>query len=648
MTPETIHLVFKTHLDIGFTDHAESVRRQYHERFIPQALSTAEHFHRECPEDPAFVWTTGAWLIHDHLATGSPAQVARLEAGIRAGLIRWHALPFTTHTELMSPALIRAGLSYSAELDARFGLTTRAAKMTDVPGHTLGMVPILAAAGVRFLHLGVNSASPVPDVPKIFRWRAPDGSEIVVMYDATYGGTHLPDGMTEGLTFAHTEDNLGPQSVAQTVIVRRDLQKRFPGTRLRASTLEDYGALLWKRRESLPVVTSEIGDSWIYGAASDPVKLARFRALQRLFDTFEDEGLTEARLAFGRGLCMVAEHTWGVDIKTYLRDETAWDRARFDAARTSDYRFTFSEASWAEQRAYLDSAISALGPSDRTRAERTLATLATPAPITGPASEGPIETGGWRVDFDPHTGDITALATPTGRIQRGRNGPLLRYRHASFDATDIDRHLNSYLVDRPDWAILDHAKPGLEHATTARSAETAASAARAHLVDGVIEIAATMDAAVHAEIGAPRQVRWRIAPTEDPDRLDVALLLDDKPANRMPEAGFATLSPEGATGWELRKTGVWVAEQDVVPHGGGGLAAVFGARCALVDKGCLELEPLDAALAGPVCDLMRFSSAQSSWDEGLRLTLYTNKWGTNFPMWWEGDLVSRLQLRLRG
>ena len=73
----------------------------------------------------------------------------------------------------MSPDLFRAGLSYSQELDRRFGKTTIAAKMTDVPGHTLGMVPLLAEAGIRFLHLGVNTASPPPDVPDIFRWRAP-------------------------------------------------------------------------------------------------------------------------------------------------------------------------------------------------------------------------------------------------------------------------------------------------------------------------------------------------------------------------------------------------------------------------------------------------------------------------------------------
>ena len=109
-----IHLVFKTHLDIGFTDHAAKVRRQYHERFIPQAIETGEHFFAEDPERPKFVWTTGAWLIWDHLNARPPAEVARLERAIERGLIRWHALPFTTHSELMSPDLFRAGLSFCA------------------------------------------------------------------------------------------------------------------------------------------------------------------------------------------------------------------------------------------------------------------------------------------------------------------------------------------------------------------------------------------------------------------------------------------------------------------------------------------------------------------------------------------------------
>ena len=368
-TPSTVHLIFKTHLDIGFTDHAEAVRRQYHERFIPQALATGEHFWRENPDQPKFVWTTGAWLIHDHLEVAGAAGRKRLETAIERGLIRWHGLPFTTHSELMSPALFRAGLSYSAELDARFGMTTRAAKMTDVPGHTLGIVPLMAEAGLRFLHLGVNSASPVPDLPDLFRWRAPDGSEIVVMYQASYGELHLPGRDDRRVGFAHTHDNAGPQSVGQTIDAWREIEKAAPGAEVRAATLEDYAGLVWDRREQLPVWNGEIGDSWIHGAASDPVKLARFRALQRLYDAFEAEGLTPARLAFGRQLAMVAEHTWGVDIKVYLRDRTAWTGPALASARADDYRFQFSEASWAEQRAFLDAGVAALDPEDRARAE---------------------------------------------------------------------------------------------------------------------------------------------------------------------------------------------------------------------------------------------------------------------------------------
>ena len=52
MTAKRIHLVFKTHLDIGFTDHAEKVRRLYHERFIPQAIETGSTSFARIPKSP--------------------------------------------------------------------------------------------------------------------------------------------------------------------------------------------------------------------------------------------------------------------------------------------------------------------------------------------------------------------------------------------------------------------------------------------------------------------------------------------------------------------------------------------------------------------------------------------------------------------
>src|SRR5690606_26082369 len=81
----------------------------------------------------------------------------------------------------------------------------------------------------RFLHLGVNTASPPPEVPDVFRWRAPDGAEIVVMYQKSYGETHFPAGFTEGLSFAHTADNIGPQSLPQAAEPLRDIRDEHPG-----------------------------------------------------------------------------------------------------------------------------------------------------------------------------------------------------------------------------------------------------------------------------------------------------------------------------------------------------------------------------------------------------------------------------------
>ncbi|HTN62153.1 MAG TPA: DUF5054 domain-containing protein, partial [Devosia sp.] len=574
MSDKTIHLIFKTHLDIGFTDHAEKVRQQYHEQFIPQALRTAEHFYAENPAAPAFIWTTGAWLIWDHLNSQDAARVARLERAIERGLIAWHGLAYTSHTELTSPALFRAGLSYSQELDQRFGKTTIAAKMTDVPGHTLGMVPLLAEAGIKFLHLGVNTASPVPDVPGIFRWRAPSGEEVVVMYQASYGETDFPAGPEIGLSFAHTSDNIGPQSVGQTVDAYRALGHEHPGVTIKASTLDAFGAEMWARRDRFPILDIEIGDSWIHGAGSDPLKLARFRQLQRLFDGYAQESLTPERLAFGRGLGLVAEHTWGVDIKTYLRDEAAWDRPAFAAARASDYRFAYTEASWAEQRHYLDVAVAALGDADRGAAQQALAELKVgPAPAGKPDMGNEIVVDGWVLALDGASGDIVSITRPDGVGLSGLNGSLMGYRYESYDSAELQKHIDLYLQHKMEWAVLDHDKPGLQRARTAQNAVFVPRFA------GVVGATAlgTLPTLAHETLGAPRQIELTAQPL-DGRRIVLRWVLRDKPANRMPEASFITLTPNGGGAWTYQKLGLWQDGARIARKGGGQLQGVNGVR----------------------------------------------------------------------
>lgn len=649
MSPQKIHLVFKTHLDIGFTDHAGKVRQQYHDRFIPLAIQTGEHFYAENPNQTMFVWTTGAWLIWDHLQSQSGEKVKRLEQAIERGLIRWHALPFTVHSELMSPDLFRAGLSYSQELDKRFGVTTRAAKMTDVPGHTRGIVPLLAEAGVRFLHLGVNSASPPPDVPDVFRWRAPEGEEIVVMYQNSYGTTYFPDGFDEGLSFAHTMDNMGPQNVSQAAESHRDLGKVLPQAEIKAASLEPFADLLWARRDQFPVFDIEIGDSWIHGAGTDPLKVQKFLALQRLYDGFAAETLTPSRRAFGRGLCLVAEHTWGVDIKSYLRDTEAWDRPAFEAARATDFRFAYSEASWAEQRAYLDQAVAVLEPGDQRRAEVALNELNLPDAANGQGerlTNTLIEADGWTIGIDPASGAVTTLTSPDGATVVGNGGALLAFSYESYDAADVHSHMKSYLTNWQEWAVLDHDKPGLDRAKTARSAIWGASLVDVYRDDLGVIIRLSLDAEAREQLGAPAHVDLRIKP-ESGKRVGLELTLREKPANRMPEASFLAFTPAGTGGWAFEKMGLWQPAERMAGKGGGQLQATSGVRAKTKDGGSILLRALDTPLVAPVgTRFMPFNAAPPDFSGGIRFNLHNNKWGTNFPMWWEGNLRARFNITL--
>ena len=81
--------------------------------------------------------------------------------------------------------------------------------------------------------------------------------------------------------------------------------------------------MLWRRyRDRLPVVTEEIGDTWIYGCASDPLKVARYREITRLRDAWIAKGALQVGdatdLQLLRHVLLAAEHTWGTDTKTWL------------------------------------------------------------------------------------------------------------------------------------------------------------------------------------------------------------------------------------------------------------------------------------------------------------------------------------------
>ena len=265
--------------------------------------------------------------------------------------------------------------------------------------------------------------------------------------------------------------------------------------------------------------------------------------------------------------------------------------------------------------------------------------LAMPASLASDASAN--EIGGWKIGIDPETGDILNLTSPEGKGLEG--APLIGFRHHSFDHADIARHLDSDLTPRPEGAILDHDKPGLEHAATARSATISPRLDGVFAEADAFEIRCRMPRDATAEIGAPSRVSYRFALRDD--GLEIGLKLEGKRANRMPEAGVLRVAPQGAGDWELLKTGQWISPDRIVRRGAGALHAAFSARCRMAGDP-FQIDLLDSALIAPAgTDLMTFDATPPPWNVGVDVVIYNNKWGTNFPMWWEGDVWSRLVLR---
>lgn len=648
-----IHLIFKTHLDIGFTDYSANVIRTYYERFIPQAVALAR---RTREREQRFRWTTGAWLIDSYLEQASTEGRRAMEDAIAAGDIRWHGLPFTTHSELIDESLWAYGLSLAHKLDQRFGQQTIAAKLTDVPGHTRALVPLLAGAGIRLLHIGVNPASSVPDVPPVFLWRdEASGTDVVVIYDGTYGGLTRIAGLDDALALVLTGDNEGPPSDDSIAAAYATLAARVPGAQVAASTLDDFARALEPVRDRLPVVTSEIGDTWIHGAGADPTKISQYRELARLRRAWLGRELDDPERAavdrFSERLILIPEHTWGMDEKTHLHDYTHYLPAQLAELRQTEASQRF-EASWTEQRGYLTQALAALPASLQQEAQARLSAIAPRRPEIGAAAPTPTRLQNERctVDFDPLTGAVIGLSdTQSGAIWADSAHPLALPGYEVFGLEDYDRFWEQYIRNKDDedvgwWGREDFTKPGLPLAHGQRwqpqvTAVVQPDAAR------LIFTLAWPDAA--RQFGAPAAAYLDYTLTAA--SLDLTYSWFGKPANRIAEAFWLTFQPRtGDTAdWRFEKIGRLIDPTDVVSRGARTLHAIDQQVICRDGARTLTLTTLDAPLVAPGHPaLLNFHNQPPELSGGVHVNLYNNVWGTNFPMWFDDDAQFRFQLRL--
>lgn len=569
-------VIFKTHLDIGFCDLAENVVKQYLETFIPAAIKRGYELK---DTDTPYIWTVGSWLIHEALKSDTDGSVAQ---AVQDGIITWHGLPFTSFTETMSKELFRYGLSLSQQLDRRFGKKTLAAKMSDVPGHTKAMIPFMAEAGIEFLHLGVNPAYSLPPIPPLCRWKN-GKEEILLMYQSDYGNTMEADDFV--ITFGFTHDNTGPQSVEEIQQLYRDLRTKYPGATVRAATLNDAAVKLRAIKETLPVVTGEIGDLWIQNAGTDPKKVSLYRQLLR---HIEKDGITSD---LSDNLLLIPEHTWGgfefmfPDFQSYLLS---------DFEKVPQKEKALYEQSWQEQRSYIDKAQAVLGT---------------------------------HYIYDVKEPDITAM--------NEMDVPPLAFEVSwqLFDRKDYKRFIQQYIkkeMQQVEWVWQDNTKFKLPDYN---GGVYPAYPQKAYTDGTKTVVQLTFDENIAQTQGLPKlyailqgntiEIRWF-----------------GQKANRLPQAYWFKWKGLQEKNWQIRKLGEWIDASDVI-YSPLLSATDYGVRNAQV-----EIESLDAPLVAPYGRRL-LDAKQPNDPQNMYFNLYNNIWGCNHPMWYQDDSHFRFVLHER-
>lgn len=650
--------VFKCHLDVGFVDTQANVLRRYFKEFFPRAIHIAEE--SRLPGKQRYRWTTGSWLLYEYLEQATSDERKRMEAAIVAEDICWHAIPFNWQTELMDRSQIAASLALSRSLDQRFGKTTTGAKMTDVPGHTRGLISPLAEGGVTFLDIGVNGASRPAELPPFFVWKNGRGESLTVMYHHNYGAVMQVPGTDLAIAIVVRHDNSGPHTEQEIAALYADLGQQFPNAQIVPASLTEVANAIHRYQRTLPVVTQEVGDTWIYGVPSDPLKVARYREISRLRQRwiaggeFRESDATD--IALLRNLLLESEHTWGTDTKVWLDFDNYKPVDLEHMLATKKYEVV--QASWREKRQDLFAGITALPPKLRLEAESALAGLAPveePVPQHKPsAKELKLETSHLIVQVDAESGAIERLhSKSSGREWASADHPLALIAYQVLSPTDYADFFAKYIIREADWVAKDFGKPNIDrfgavsktwHPSVQNIHRTWTREGERLLLDMQIEDAEAIQAGYAS---FPNKFLVEVFAPKDEAKLHINVSWFRKRATRMPEALWLSFRPPlGAQDtWLFDKSGESVSPFDVVAAGARHMHAVSTGFSCHKGQDTLQIATLDA----PVVALgerspLNFGRSQPDLDRGVHCNLFNNAWGTNYIQWFGEDMRFRFVL----
>jgi len=644
-------VVFKSHFDIGFTAPTEEVLQFYADEMLTHALYSLDATTDR--ESGQFMWTLPAWPLREILRRCSPKNRICLEQYIYQDRVAWHALPFTSHVDFLGADDMLWGMEVARELCRTYNKPLRrTAKMTDVPGHGRMLAEFLALGGVEFLHLGCNQFATPPAVPELFWWEAPSGKRILVQYSkGGYGTGLLPPKdwcLPVWMVFIGARDNGLPPTPQEVDALHQKLAGIYPNAKIRSGTLEDAWALYRDvLTAELPVVTKDLADTWIHGVGTYPREVSVVRRLRQrmlriegaMFAQWPRLAQSERQELINRhsqareNMGLFGEHTWGLDVKTWLGPIPSYDASDFSAFLTTKPSLRM-ERSWDQQRAYARTAEQACMMMET---QLNLKPARPMARTSVQVSAGTIQSKAWMITYKPETGVITGIYNKeqSAWIMRDERG-VVQYRYDVYSAQDMTDYFRAFAYRFSDWGVNDCGRmkyPEEEHVTL-----TPVFLGTSQAEDNIT---------FHYERASDA------GPYGDAQRIDIVFRLPDTGPmpinvqlyNKAPTAfvesghlcfGFAAQPP---CRWRINKLGyVLDPARDIVRDANHAYYALEYFAALLTDDWVAMVETLDTPLVSlGESGVFRFTHEYQEHAPQMQFCLFNTMWGTNFPQWIQGD-----------
>jgi hypothetical protein len=479
------------------------------------------------------------------------------------------------------------------------------------------------------------------------------------------------------LCYAWRIDNSGPHSYEESEKIFEAFRKLFPeASEIVASDgMDDFVQDVLPFKSSLPIISAEIGDTWIMGASADPLKVGLFRAAQRVYSRCAQENSclklanndVQTLKTFERLLIVAGEHTWGWngDPLQYK----SWENSQLQKSLKHDEDFQSAVMGWIEQRSILRNAVAALDQTS-TLAKQILAAW---HDIEGANGNRP------DLDMDGRLDDaVTELQSVStcGKFQVGfgidgsivhlvkgekvladENHRIGRIHYQGMDSSFFRLYVKQYIAGIsaiwPELTAEGLYKPGLK--SPAISSNLTLLRVQADNISQIVLYLGVENKSAHIERGAPEKFVVNITCRDD--KINYDLRWFNKTATHIPETIWLSHFPMSLEDLEsksvaessgrvtLDKLGSSIDPTDVDLGCDGMKHLTCGVHLHAVgddgvtafsrDGSMMKFVSLDTALvsigvASPVPTPLVTPRVTA----GVHFALVGNIWNTNYPVWY--------------